>query len=198
MAHGYYLATGKPQAVMVHVNVGLANSVMGVLNAASDNVPLVMMSGRTPLTETGRPGGRVSPIQYGQEMYDQSALMRGATKFDYELRYPEQGGPVAMRAVTLAMSDPKGPVYLSLPREPLMEACDADPERPRPAASPAAPDPAAVAEAAAMIAEARAPVILCQRGDAAGRLRPGAVGLRPAAGDPGGRAVLGPQRAGLG
>ena len=25
MAHGYYLATGRPQAVMVHVNVGLAN-----------------------------------------------------------------------------------------------------------------------------------------------------------------------------
>lgn len=172
MAHGYYLVTGRPQAVMVHVNVGLANAAMGVINAAADNVPLVMMSGRTPLTEVGRPGHRVSPIHYGQEMFDQTAVVRGAVKYDYELRYPEQGGPVAMRAVTLALSDPKGPVYLSLPREPLMEACDVPAEAPRPPATPAAPDPAAVAEAAAMIRAARAPVLLCQRGDPAGRLGP--------------------------
>ena len=51
MAHGYYLATGRAQAVMVHVNVGLGNCVMGVINAAQENVPIVVMSGRTPLTE---------------------------------------------------------------------------------------------------------------------------------------------------
>ncbi|HUE46788.1 MAG TPA: thiamine pyrophosphate-binding protein, partial [Aestuariivirgaceae bacterium] len=39
MAHGYYLVSGKPQAIMVHVNVGLANAAMGVINAASDNIP---------------------------------------------------------------------------------------------------------------------------------------------------------------
>ena len=33
MAHGHWLVTGRPQAVMVHVNVGLANAVMGVINA---------------------------------------------------------------------------------------------------------------------------------------------------------------------
>src|SRR5665811_1579823 len=40
MAHGYYLVTGRPQATMVHVNVGLANTAMGVINAASDNIPV--------------------------------------------------------------------------------------------------------------------------------------------------------------
>ena len=66
MAHGYYLVTGRPQAVMVHVNVGLANSIMGLINAASDQIPLFMMSGRTPLTEFGRLGSRMTPIQYGR------------------------------------------------------------------------------------------------------------------------------------
>ena len=75
MAHGYYLVSGKPLAVMVHVNVGLANAVMGVINAASDNIPLLVLSGRTPISEYGRPGSRVTPIQYGQEMYDQSSLV---------------------------------------------------------------------------------------------------------------------------
>ena len=34
MAHGYYLGTGKVQAVMVHTNVGLANAACGVINLA--------------------------------------------------------------------------------------------------------------------------------------------------------------------
>src|SRR5579859_4659825 len=33
MAVGYYLQSGRPQAVMVHVNVGTANAVCGVMNA---------------------------------------------------------------------------------------------------------------------------------------------------------------------
>ena len=35
MAHGYYLATGRAQAVMAHTNVGLANCAIGAINAAS-------------------------------------------------------------------------------------------------------------------------------------------------------------------
>ena len=182
MAHGYYLVTGQAQAAMVHVNVGLANSVMGVINAASDNVPVVMMSGRTPLTEGSRAGGRVTPIQYGQEMYDQSSLVADAVKFHYEMRYPEQGDMLAVRATTLAMSEPRGPVYLSLPREPLMEALPdkARPTPPQPPATPAAPDPAAVEQAARWLSEARSPLIICQRGDTAGRLSAALVALAEA------------------
>ena len=39
MAHGYYMVTGKPQVVMVHVNVGTANALNGIINAARDHVP---------------------------------------------------------------------------------------------------------------------------------------------------------------
>ncbi|WP_028035085.1 thiamine pyrophosphate-requiring protein [Chelativorans sp. J32] len=173
MAHGYYLMTGRPQAVMVHVNVGLANSAMGVINAASDNIPLVMMSGRTPITEHGRRGARVTPIQYGQEMYDQSSLVSDVCKFHYEMRYPEQGDVLATRAVSLAMSEPKGPVYFSLPREPLMDAVPATVKRGasrQVPATPPYPDPAAIAEAARWLEHAKRPLILCQRGDVHGRV----------------------------
>lgn len=171
MAHGYYLATGAPQAVMVHVNVGLANSVMGLINAASDNIPVVMLSGRTPITEGGRPGGRVTPIQYGQEMYDQSAMVAELTKFRYEMRYPEQGASLPVRATALARSAPEGPVYLSLPREPLMERLpDGAPEvgSQSPARAPA-PDAEAIRILSDWVAAARSPVIICQRSDVAGR-----------------------------
>ncbi len=173
MAHGYYLVSGKPQSVMVHVNVGLANTVMGVLNAASDNVPIVMMSGRTPLTESGHEGSRMTPIQYGQEMYDQTSLVREAIKFNYEMRYPDQAGALTSRAVSLAMSEPRGPVYLSLPREPLAARIappQASDPSPRPAATAPAPDPDAVQAAARALAGAERPLVICQRGDPYGRL----------------------------
>mgnify|MGYP002630746687 CR=1 FL=1 len=173
MAHGYYLVTGQAQAVMVHVNVGLANAVMGVINAASDNIPVMVMSGRTPITEFGRLGSRATPIQYGQEMYDQTSLVRDVVKFTYEMRYPEQGAALVGRALTLAKSEPQGPVYLSLPREPLdeliPEAGSAWPAVQKPA-SGAQPDAGLIDDLAKRLATAKAPVILCQRSDPQGHM----------------------------
>ena len=124
MAHGYWLATGRPLAVMVHVNVGLANTLMGVINAARDNVPLLLLSGRTPYGEGGRLGARDLPIHWGQEMRDQGAMLREMVKWDYELRLPEQVPELIDRALAIAMSPPMGPVYLSLPREVLCAEID--------------------------------------------------------------------------
>ena len=172
MAHGFYLATGRPQAVMAHVNVGLANCAMGLMNAAGDNIPMFVLAGRTPLTERDRPGARMTPIQYGQEMRDQGAVVRETVKWDYEMRYGEQAQELADRAMTIAMSEPKGPVYLGMPREPLAEPWPENPPAGNPRqAVPSAPhpDPAAVARAAEILSRARRPLVICQRGDPAGK-----------------------------
>jgi acetolactate synthase-1/2/3 large subunit len=168
MAHGYYLVTGRPQAVMVHVNVGLANAVMGLINAACDNIPMVMCSGRTPITEAGRPGSRNVPIHWGQEMRDQGTMVREFVKWDYELRSGSEVETLVDRALAIAMSEPRGPVYLSLPREVLGEtqAISATDPAPVMAANAAGlPDPAAIADAAELLAGAERPLIIAQRGD---------------------------------
>ena len=67
MAHGYYRIAGKPAAVMVHVTVGTANTLNGVINAARDNIPMLLAAGRTPITETGSIASRNRPIHWGQE-----------------------------------------------------------------------------------------------------------------------------------
>src|SRR5690606_22315028 len=62
MAHGYYLVTGRAQAVMVHVNVGTANAVSALMNASREQVPMLFAAGRTPILERGKPGARSLPI----------------------------------------------------------------------------------------------------------------------------------------
>jgi len=117
MAHGYYLMTGRPQMVMFHVNVGTANGINALADAARDHVPLIFTAGRNPLTEWGMKGSRDTGIHWSQEMFDQAGMVRELCKWDYELRNGEQLEAVIDRAIEIATSEPCGPVYLSLPRE---------------------------------------------------------------------------------
>jgi acetolactate synthase-1/2/3 large subunit len=166
MAYGYFCATGRAQAVIAHTNVGLANCAIGAINAATDHVPILLFSGRTPVTEQGRFGARTVPIGWGQEMRDQAALVREATKWDYELRFPEQVLELADRMHAIAHSTPRGPVYLSLPREVLCAPCPVTDADRRPVMTPAVagPSAASVERAADILATARRPVIFAQRG----------------------------------
>jgi acetolactate synthase-1/2/3 large subunit len=76
MAHGYYRVSGKPAAVMVHVTVGTANAINGLINAARDNIPLLQAAGRTPNTETGSIASRNRPIHWGQEAFVLGGIVR--------------------------------------------------------------------------------------------------------------------------
>jgi acetolactate synthase-1/2/3 large subunit len=166
MAHGYYRVSGKPAVVMVHVTVGTANAVCGLMNAARDNVPVILAAGRTPLTETGHTASRNRSIHWGQEMFDQGGLVREFVKWDFELRTGQPVESVVDRAVDIAMSEPRGPVYLTLPREVLANPAVA-PRRDTVrllGASPAVPSFAAVEQAAAVLAEAEFPLILTAAG----------------------------------
>src|SRR6187397_2958084 len=121
MAHGAYLMTGAPQAVMVHVNVGTANTINLLANAARDRVPLLLMAGRSPIMEAGAFGARSRPIHWAQEMFDQAGMVREFVKWDYELRDGLNVAQVVDRALAIATAQPRGPVYLTLPREVLAQ-----------------------------------------------------------------------------
>ena len=163
MAHGYGVVSRRIPAVMVHVSVGTANTICAAMNASRENVPILLSAGRSPITETGMHGSRDGYIHWAQEMYDQAGLVREFVKWDYELRLPEQVGTVVDRALSIADSEPKGPVYLSLPREvlamPMPEGARQATNRLQPA-SPASPDAAAVEMAAKMLASAKSPLIV--------------------------------------
>jgi acetolactate synthase-1/2/3 large subunit len=163
MAHGYGMVSRRIPAVMVHVSVGTANMICAAMNAARENVAILLTAGRSPLTESGLLGSRDGYIHWAQEMYDQAGMIREIVKWDYELRNGEQLATVVDRALAIAATEPRGPVYLSLPREviaaPLPDHEQLSPSR-FAAAAPAAPDAAAIAAAAEMLAQAKRPLIV--------------------------------------
>src|SRR3989338_2140282 len=117
MAHGYYNVTQKPQMVLVHTLPGTANALGGIINAQSCNVPIFLVAGRTPITEGELRGGKGQNIHWRQESRDRGSLVREFVKWDYELRTNHNLAAVVARAYKIAMSEPRGPVYLTLPRE---------------------------------------------------------------------------------
>lgn len=166
MAHGYYRTAGKPAVVMVHVTVGTANTICGLMNANRDNIPVMIAAGRTPITETGHVASRNGHIHWGQEAYDQGGIVREYVKWDYELRHGQPVDSLVDRALDIAMSEPRGPVYLTLPREVLADpAVPARRSNTRPLGAAAAePATAAIEELARMIADAESPLIVTTSG----------------------------------
>jgi acetolactate synthase-1/2/3 large subunit len=162
MAHGYYMVAGKPQAVMVHTNVGTANTINCMADAYRDNVPILLMAGRTPITEQGVLGSRNSPVHWGQEMFDQAGMLREFVKWDYEMKLPMQAEDLVTRALEVMMTAPRGSAYLTLPREALGGAVPASNRPMTPRAHPTMPypNPSAIATLAGMIAAAERPLII--------------------------------------
>jgi acetolactate synthase-1/2/3 large subunit len=163
MAHGYAMVTGRAQVVMLHVIVGTANGLGGVINAARANVPMLFSAGRTPITESGLRGARNRQIHWAQESFDQGSMVREFVKWDYELRNFPQLETVVDRALAITHAEPQAPVYLTLPREVLAERHDtfeySDPSRVV-APSPVVADPASIDAAARVLAEAKNPIVI--------------------------------------
>ena len=177
-AHGYYAVTGRPQAVLVHVDVGTQNLGGMLHNAQRGRAAVLITAGRTPYTaDASQRGTRDTYIHWLQEQFDQHGIVRNFVKWDYELRRPDQVGEVVARALQIATSDPPGPVYLTLPREVIMTEVDrvlVPPPQHAPPALIGAGDPDALREVAARLVASERPVVLtCTTG----RTRQGFDGL---------------------
>lgn len=121
-AQGYAQITGKAAAVFVHVDVGTQNLGGAVHNACRNRAPVYILAGISPYTMEGElKGGRNAQIQFLQNAADQAGIVRGYTKMNFELRSGKNVQQMVYRALQLAQSEPKGPVYTTASREPLEE-----------------------------------------------------------------------------
>jgi benzoylformate decarboxylase len=161
MADGYARATGLPSFVQLHVAAGVANGLVGMLNASRSRTPMVVVAGQQDRRHLSQ-----DPMLSGNLVGLTSAAVKSAVEVQHAYDLPL----VLRRAFTLATQPPAGPVFVSVPMDLLEEEVVVEvPGRSR-LASPAAAG--GVVEAAALLAGARQPAIVA--GDGVGR--EGAVG----------------------
>ncbi|MDC0767102.1 thiamine pyrophosphate-binding protein [Streptomyces sp. HD] len=156
MADGYARGTGRPAFVSLHIAAGLANGLIGLLNARRSRTPLVVMAG-----QQDRRHLQQDPMLSG----DVTGLATPAVKAVYDIQHAHDLPLALRRAFALAVRPPAGPVFLSVPTDLLTE--DTEIEVPARTRAPA-PGPAPGLERAALLlGDAARPAIVA--GDGIGR-----------------------------
>jgi acetolactate synthase I/II/III large subunit len=166
MAGGYAMVTGRGQGVLVHVDVGTANTANAMHNLYRSRLPVLLMAGRAPFTTHGElTGTRDNYVHFVQEPFDQASIVRPYTKWEWTLPSGVVVKEVIRRAHTIMQSDPKGPVYLMLPREILTEVWADEDVRSYPgerygSTEPVGADPRLVEKLADALLGASRPILL--------------------------------------
>jgi amino acid adenylation domain-containing protein len=162
-AHGHFMVSGRPQVLMVHVDVGTQNIGANLHNAQRGRAGVIICAGRAPYTIDGTlAGGRNRYTHWLQEQPDQASIVRNYVKWHYELTCRDNLYLAVQRAFQVASSQPVGPVYLILPREVLMQEVEAPASGPQhsPGISAPAANIESLSQAAQWLIEAENPLIL--------------------------------------
>jgi acetolactate synthase-1/2/3 large subunit len=162
MAEGYYVATGKPQATLVHNIVGLQHASKAIYEAWLNGIPMIVIGGTGPLDSTHRRPW----IDWIHTAQVQAQIVRDYVKWDDQPLGALSVAESMLRAYQIAMTEPRGPVYLCLdvelqesrlPEDFTMPALD----RYRTPVAPSG-NAEAVAEAAHALRDARSPVLVVE------------------------------------
>lgn len=125
MADGYARLTGKPQCVIVHVDVGTQNLGAAVHNASCGRAPVLIFAGLSPYTTHGEyRGSRTEYIHWIQDVPDRRAIVAQYCRYTGEIKRGGNIKQLVNRALTFARSNPQGPVYLCGAREAVEEEID--------------------------------------------------------------------------
>lgn len=116
MADTYSRITGKPQMCYSTFGPGLTNLSTGACSAILDRSPVLVVSAQIPRSE----------ICFNQthQCIDNVAFMKTLTKYAVEINNVLEIPEILTRALTIAVSDIPGPVYISFPLDVMKEDID--------------------------------------------------------------------------
>src|SRR3989304_2640999 len=154
MADGHARVTGRPSLAQVSTLPGTANSIGALYDAYRDRSPVIVTSTHVDTRIVGR-----DSHTEGRDLVE---LTRQFTKWSWEVHRSDRIVEALNRAFKVASTPPKGPVYLSLPSNLLVEPVTGKvPEAERYRIVPRmAADPEALREAARLLLGAERPLIL--------------------------------------
>jgi acetolactate synthase I/II/III large subunit len=158
MAFGYARASGKIGAYAVVPGPGLLNTTAALATAYATNAPMLCISGQVPSDLIGRGFGLL------HEIPDQLGILRRLTKWAARIEHPTQTGRLVNNAFRQLRDGRSRPVGLEIPldvlaleTEVVLPAADTRPD-------PTAPDLEQIDRAAALLAEAKKPLIFVGSG----------------------------------
>jgi acetolactate synthase-1/2/3 large subunit len=163
MAGGYARVSHQPSACIATAGPGATNLITGIANAWAERLPVLAITGETSTYIFGRGGLQESAGEGGA--IDQSALFASITRYHKLVERTDYLGQVLNQATQALLGREPGPVLLSIPYNVQKEMVDDSVldqvHFPRPTAVRHATP---VDELAALIRDARAPVIVAGYG----------------------------------
>jgi benzoylformate decarboxylase len=151
IADGYARATQQPTLLQLHSGVGLGNGIGMLYQAMRGHAPIICIAGES---------GVCYESMDAQMASDLVAMARPVTKWAARVTHPASVLRMLRRAIKIAMTEPRGPVFLSLP----MDILDADTaEAVVPTVVPATRSvatPDLIGQAAQLLVGARRPLML--------------------------------------
>ncbi|MFE2154134.1 thiamine pyrophosphate-binding protein [Streptomyces lavendulae] len=155
IADGYARATGGAALLQLHSGVGLGNGIGMLYQSLRGHTPLVVVAGDA--------GVRYDAMD-AQMASDLVAMARPVTKYATRVTDPRSVLRTVRRAVKIALTPPRGPVFVALPMD-VLDELNSEPVLPATVPlTDVAPSPASVGRAAALLAGAARPVVLAGDG----------------------------------
>ena len=163
MAMGYAKATGKLPAVLLHTTVGALHATMIVRAALHERIPMVVLAGES-IGFSEPPGPKVGRqwLRLLTDTGGPARLMEPCVKWSFALNRSALLPHTVQRACQLATSAPRGPVFVSVPTEYLMETIGAPPPAVAALPRPAEVAPSVIDELAQALCAAKHPVIVTE------------------------------------
>ena len=121
MAMGYAKATGKLPAVVLHTTVGSLHGAMLLRAALHERIALVVLAGESIEFSEGKTTVGRQWLRLLTDTGGPARLMEGCVKWSFGLNTPAILAQTVQRACQLATAAPRGPVFLSVPLEHLVE-----------------------------------------------------------------------------
>ena len=149
-ADGYARATGRTGVVLATSGPGATNLVTGIATAYMDSVPMVAFTGNVTTAGLGKDSF--------QEAYIEGITMP-ITKHNYTVRRVEDLADTMRAAFRIAQSGRKGPVLVDIPKDVTAAVCEFTPKEPELIRTVTSYNEEDVQKAAAMINEAKRPIV---------------------------------------
>ena len=153
MAFGYARSTGRPGVYSVVPGPGVLNAGAALCSAYGASTPLLCLTGQVPSEFIG------SGKMHLHELPDQLATLRSLTKWAARIEHPAEASPLVAEAFRQMLSGRPRPVALEMPWNVFGMQAPVDLAAPAALAAPAI-DETQVEAAAALLREARHPMIL--------------------------------------